>query len=58
MRIAIVEGGWSGLLVAVNLLQNGFRGPITIVEPAAELGRGLAYSTALTSTCSTSRQAG
>jgi uncharacterized NAD(P)/FAD-binding protein YdhS len=43
--IAIVGGGCSGLLVAVQLLRNGFRDSITIVEPRAELGRGLAYST-------------
>ena len=39
MRIAIVGGGCSGLLVAVNLLRNEFRGPLVVVEPRAELGR-------------------
>src|SRR3954469_25208114 len=43
--VAIVGGGCSGLLVAVHLLRNGFTGGITIIEPRAELGRGLAYST-------------
>ena len=45
MRIAIVGGGCSGLLVAVNLLRNGFRDRLVVVEPRAELGHGLAYST-------------
>src|SRR5262249_10895264 len=45
MRVAIVGGGCSGLLVAVNLLRNGFRDSLTIIEPRAELGQGLAYST-------------
>src|SRR5882724_2337517 len=43
--VAIVGGGCSGLLVAVQLWRNGFTGRIVIVEPRAELGRGLAYST-------------
>src|SRR5947209_14128853 len=43
--IAIVGGGCSGLLVAVQLHRQGYEGQITIVEPRAELGRGLAYST-------------
>src|SRR5437899_2934642 len=42
---AIVGGGCSGLLVAVQLLRKGFTGRVVIVEPRAELGRGLAYST-------------
>ncbi len=46
MRIVIVGGGCSGLLVAVHLLRNGFRDPIAIFEPRAALGHGLAYSTA------------
>jgi len=44
-RIAIIGGGCSGVLVAVQLLRNGFEGPIDVVEPRQELGRGLAYST-------------
>src|SRR5436309_1707066 len=43
--ISIIGGGCSGLLTAVQLLRHGFDGPVTIVEPRAELGRGLAYST-------------
>ena len=45
MDIAIVGGGCSGTLVAVQLLRNGFRGLVTIVEPRERLGLGLAYST-------------
>ena len=45
MRIVIVGGGCSGMLVAFQLLRKGFRDSLTIVEPRAELGRGLAYST-------------
>jgi uncharacterized NAD(P)/FAD-binding protein YdhS len=33
------------LLVAVQLLRNGFRGKIDIIEPRERLGTGLAYST-------------
>jgi uncharacterized NAD(P)/FAD-binding protein YdhS len=43
--VAIVGGGCSGLLVAVQLWRRGFTGGIVIIEPRAELGRGLAYST-------------
>src|SRR5216684_1280259 len=43
--VAIVGGGCSGLLVAVQLRRNEFDRSITIIEPRAELGRGLAYST-------------
>ena len=43
--VAIVGGGCSGLLVAVQLLRNGFRGRVTIIEPRERLGAGLAYST-------------
>jgi uncharacterized NAD(P)/FAD-binding protein YdhS len=42
--IAIVGGGCSGLLVAVQLFRNGFRGCVTIIEPRDRLGSGLAYS--------------
>jgi uncharacterized NAD(P)/FAD-binding protein YdhS len=42
--IAIVGGGCSGLLLAVQLLKLRYRGRITIVEPRSKLGRGLAYS--------------
>lgn len=43
--IAIVGGGCSGVLVAAQLLRNGFGGRVIIIEPRAKLGRGLAYST-------------
>ncbi|HTB19161.1 MAG TPA: FAD/NAD(P)-binding protein [Bryobacteraceae bacterium] len=43
--IAIVGGGCSGLLVAVNLLRKGFQGRVTVIEPRTRLGPGLAYST-------------
>src|SRR5258706_15355250 len=43
--VAIVGGGCSGLLVAAQLFRQGFGGSVAIVEPRAELGRGLAYST-------------
>jgi uncharacterized NAD(P)/FAD-binding protein YdhS len=45
-RVVIVGGGYSGAAMAVQLARA--TGPdisITIVEPRAELGRGLAYST-------------
>ncbi len=43
--IAIVGGGCSGLLVAVQLFRNGFRDRVTVIEPRERLGAGLAYST-------------
>jgi uncharacterized NAD(P)/FAD-binding protein YdhS len=43
--IAIVGGGCSGALVAVQLLRNGFAGRIRVIEPRPRLGYGLAYST-------------
>ncbi len=44
-EIAIVGGGCSGLLVAAQLLRQGFARPLAIVEMRSRLGRGLAYST-------------
>ena len=44
-RIAIVGGGASGLLVAVNLLRKSDACKVTIFEPREKLGLGLAYST-------------
>jgi len=44
--IAIVGGGCSGVLVAVQLLRHRFPGRIAIIEMHGTLGRGLAYSTA------------
>jgi uncharacterized NAD(P)/FAD-binding protein YdhS len=43
--IAIVGGGCSGLLVAAHLLERSPDLDLTIFEPHAELGRGVAYST-------------
>jgi uncharacterized NAD(P)/FAD-binding protein YdhS len=42
---AIIGGGCSGLLVAVHLFRNGYRGHVTVIEPRKRLGAGLAYST-------------
>src|ERR1700728_1632914 len=45
-RIAIVGGGASGDLMAAHLLRNRPQDlSVTIIEPRAELGRGLAYGT-------------
>jgi uncharacterized NAD(P)/FAD-binding protein YdhS len=44
-KIAIVGGGCSGLLTAVQLIRSGFRGRLTVIEPREQLGAGLAYST-------------
>lgn len=45
-HIAIVGGGFAGAVTAIKLL-DGAREPlaITVIEPRAELGRGVAYST-------------
>jgi uncharacterized NAD(P)/FAD-binding protein YdhS len=43
--IAIVGGGCSGALVAVQLLRNGFPGSVSVIETRPRLGYGLAYST-------------
>lgn len=39
----VIAGGANGVLAATQLLLHG--GDVNLVEPAAELGRGLAYST-------------
>jgi uncharacterized NAD(P)/FAD-binding protein YdhS len=45
-RIVIVGGGASGALMAAHLLRGDPKNlSVTIVEPRAELGRGLAYAT-------------
>ena len=45
-RVAIVGGGAAGAFVAANLLRSGDPGlDVTIIEPRAELGLGVAYST-------------
>jgi uncharacterized NAD(P)/FAD-binding protein YdhS len=48
MRIAIVGGGATGALVGLHLIRAlGDRSiEIIVIEPAAEIGRGVAYSTA------------
>jgi uncharacterized NAD(P)/FAD-binding protein YdhS len=43
-RIAIIGGGFSGAAVALNLIKAGCEASITIIEPRATLGAGLAYS--------------
>jgi len=44
VQVAVVGGGASGVLVAANLIQQGYpRDSITIFEPVQELGRGNAY---------------
>ena len=47
MRIAIIGGGASGALMALHLARALPLGgaEITVIEPAEEVGRGLAYST-------------
>lgn len=46
LAIAIIGGGFSGSLVAANLLRNAAV-PLTIklIEPNPQLGRGVAYQT-------------
>ncbi|HEY6570378.1 MAG TPA: FAD/NAD(P)-binding protein [Candidatus Limnocylindrales bacterium] len=45
-RVVIVGGGAAGAFVATNLLRGGDRGlEVVVVEPRAELGLGVAYST-------------
>ena len=45
-RVVIVGGGYTGAATGVQLARaSGHELSITIVEPSAELGRGLAYST-------------
>ena len=45
-RIVILGGGYAGIVTAIKLLDSAIETlHISIVEPRAELGRGLAYST-------------
>lgn len=48
-RVAVVGAGAAGTLVAAHLVdaaaRNGCRVEVTLVDPAAEVGRGVAYST-------------
>ena len=50
MHIAIIGGGFAGAACALHLLRDhpGLRLPLTIVEPRAVLGAGLAYSSPAT----------
>lgn len=45
-RVAIIGGGFSGAAVAWHLLRQQRELDLVILEPRAELGRGLAYSAA------------
>ena len=42
-RVAIIGGGFSGTLAAIQLLRRGHK--VTLIERAAQVGRGVAYST-------------
>ncbi len=45
-RVAIVGGGAAGAFVAANLLRSGDPAiDVTVIEPRAEIGLGVAYST-------------
>lgn len=46
MNIGIIGGGCAGTLVTVHLLAKSRDVSVRLIEPRAELGRGLAYSTA------------
>ena len=43
--VLIAGGGASGALVAANLLRSAADTRVVVIEPAARLGRGMAYST-------------
>jgi len=45
LRVVIIGGGFSGASLAWQLAEMQVPAIITVVEPRAELGRGLAYST-------------
>jgi len=45
-RIAIVGGGFSGAALAWHLRRKSVTADIVVIEPHAEIGRGLAYTTA------------
>lgn len=50
--VAVVGGGFSGAAVAYHLLQGAARGAsVVLIEPAAEIGCGLAYATPSASHC-------
>jgi len=44
-EIAIVGGGFSGALTAIQLFRQGFEGRLIVLEMRPTIGRGLAYST-------------
>ncbi|MDQ2833914.1 MAG: FAD/NAD(P)-binding protein [Acidobacteriota bacterium] len=44
--IAIIGGGVSGALTAYHLVAEGVQARVVVIDPGAELGLGLAYSTA------------
>ena len=43
--VTIIGAGASGVLVALHLLRERFQGHITLIERAAQVGEGIAYST-------------
>lgn len=45
LRVVVIGGGFSGAAVAWQLAEMAVPAVITVVEPRAQLGRGLAYST-------------
>lgn len=45
-HVAVIGGGVTGATVALSLVADGYSGPITLIEPRAHLGGGLAYGNA------------
>jgi len=45
LRVAIIGGGFTGAVVALNLLESQGISEVTVIEPRPRLGAGLAYST-------------
>ena len=47
MRVAVIGGGAAGVLTALHLVRalRNHAAEIVVIEPAAEIGRGLAYLT-------------
>lgn len=47
LRLVVVGGGYTGVVLVIHAVRAAARPlAVTVVEPAAELGRGLAYGTA------------
>lgn len=46
VSVAIIGGGVTGATVAISLMDAGYAGTITIIEPRAAIGGGLAYANA------------